>query len=168
MTHLVMNAKFGFARVNSILGSSAVHSPCPYVWDDSAVVLMNADFDEVSFRFDKLRELFDRGLSLSFDQIEAVFDAVVHRETQLMLRISFALPQDREALNHEFDTLLDEAIAYAEHQQSLKISKENIIKSRPLIDGWMSYDDVSTMVQLAQKRRFSTPEKGKFVNRSRH
>ena len=168
MNHSVMNAKFGFARLNSILGSSAVQSPCPYVWEESAVFLMNAQFDESAFRYEKLTELFSRDLSLTFAEIEVVYDLVIGDHSELMTRISYALPSERGELEQELNYHLNQAIAHVEHQNSLKKSRSNIINARSLDNGWMSYDDVNQMMQLGQKRRFSAPEKAKFVNRNRH
>lgn len=165
MMHSSVGVKACFAKLNSALGSCG--SPSPYVWDDGLLFQRNMQFDEAEFRKGKLEVLLNRELGLSILERKQAFDQVVFVEKQLLTQMSHVSVADRQVLEQRFDQLVLEAIVEAESQASLRISKENIINSRPLNDGWMCYEDVNTMVQLAQKRRFSAPDKGKFVNRGR-
>lgn len=165
------NHKPGFARINSLLGGGTNNSACNYVWDESSVVLKNQYFDENVYRQSKLVKLAEKESCLTIQERLEVLNRVFAENEQLMLDISYAGPEEWKKLDHQMEFLIEGAFTLAEHEISLRISRQNIQEARPLADSWMSYQDVNEMINFSNQkrsRRFDNPDLLKFVNRSRH
>ncbi len=161
-------AKHGFSKLNAVLASgSNLQTSCPYVWDSDSVILKNPNFDELSYRSSKVNSAFQKDSGLTLAERKAVLDQVFESNQSLLLEISYASSQTAKKLDKELDKLILNALTEAEHQSSLRISKDNIARSRSLTDGWMSYADVNEMLSLSQRRKFSAPDREKFVKANR-
>ncbi len=160
--HIPGNQRFGFGRLNSILGSNNSNN-CQYVWDEASVALKNPYFDEKMYREAKLADRIDIESCMTVEQKKEVIDKVFSENEQLIMDISYAGPAEWKQLDSQLTFLLDGAFTLAEHKAQLQISMSNIQQTRSVNDGWMSCHDMETLLSLTQKRKFTTSESAKFI-----
>lgn len=160
----------GFARVNSLMGAQCTPNVCQYVWsDDNTVSLKNAYFDEGTYRLCKVADFMDKTTCLSIVGLRKIVDRVLDEHSKLLLDISYATADSWKELDRQMNEILSMAVAEAENEEELRISRSNIQRVQPLDNGWMSFQDVDAMLSLtSRKQKFHAPNPSRFVNGSRH
>lgn len=166
--------QIGFSSVNAFMNQGTQAESIQggqnyqYLWLDTELILIDGQIDRESVLERQMPYLQNRESILDDEQFARVIDKVFADNQPLLMEMSHAGAGDLVFLDKALESLIEKALVQEEHKLRVKLCRTRIQNTQRLNDGWMSFEDVNTMVNIWNKYvDASNPNPIKFLNRTR-